>query len=267
MRVLGILNVTEDSFSDGGQFLETDRAIAHAHSLLEQGADVVDIGLASSHPDSKPVSARAQIDRLRPLLNTSIDSAQISIDSPSSEVQRFALDHGVGYLNDIRGFSDPLMYPHLADSSAKLIVMHSVSDAELAKRVHVPANDILGRVVEFFDDRVEQLTSAGISRNRIIIDPGMGFFLGVDPEASLEILRNFHLLQERWELPILISVSRKSFLQKITGQPVNSIKAATLAAELYCVNADVDYIRSHEPLQLRHATSVWQSIKKIGEKS
>ena len=266
MRVLGILNITEDSFSDGGQFLAADRAIAQAHSLLEQGADIVDIGPASSHPDSIPVAASDQIERLRPVLISLPDRSQLSIDSSNSEVQHFALEHGVGYLNDIRGFPDPEIYPHLSGSSTKLIVMHSVSEAELAKRIHFPANAIVSKVMDFFDRRIDQLTNAGISRNQIIIDPGMGFFLGVDPETSLEILRHVHLLRERWELPLLISVSRKSFLQKLAGRSADDVRAETLAAELYCLDSGVDYVRTHEPLQLKQAMVIWQSIRGDGGK-
>ena len=179
-------------------------------------------------------------------------------------MQNCALDSEVGYLNDIRGFPDESQYPRLADSATKLIVMHSVSQDVLARRTKVSSDQIVGRVIDFFDQRIDRLTKAGVPKERIIIDPGMGFFLGVEPENSLTVLRHIQQLKQRWELPILVSVSRKSFLQRIAEDSVHRIQPATLAAEIHCLDIGVDYIRTHEPLPLKQAATVWEKIRVVG---
>ncbi len=123
----------------------------------------------------------------------------------------------VAYLNDIRGFPDAAFYPQLAKSSAKLVVMHSVQDGQ-ADRREAPAGDIMDHIAAFFDARIAALTGAGIKRNRLVLDPGMGFFLGAAPETSLSVLARFDELRLRFDLPVLLSVSRKSFLRALTGR-------------------------------------------------
>jgi len=137
----------------------------------------------------------------------------------------------VAYLNDIRGFPDAAFYPQLAKSSAKLVVMHSVQDGQ-ADRREAPAGDIMDHIAAFFDARIAALTGAGIKRNRLVLDPGMGFFLGAAPETSLSVLARFDELRLRFDLPVLLSVSRKSFLRALTGRGPGDVGAATLAAEL-----------------------------------
>jgi dihydropteroate synthase type 2 len=261
MKILGILNITEDSFSDGGNFLAPKQALAHATRLMENGADVIDIGPASSHPNSKSVGPSSQIERLRPVLASLPNLKRVSIDSTSVEVQSFALDQGVGYLNDIRGFPEPDFYPRLAESTTRLIVMHSISQTEIAKRMHVPAHKIVDKVLDFFDRRVSQLVDSGISTERLILDPGMGFFLGTDPMTSVEILRRIHEVRARFALPVLVSVSRKSFLQTLTQQDANATQAASLVSEIYCFDAGVEYVRTHEPGQLRQGVQVWKTLR------
>ena len=262
MHILGILNITEDSFSDGGLFLTPERALKHATSLFAKGADVIDIGPASSHPDSKAVSPSDQIERLRPILSSFPNLKQVSIDSTSVEVQNFALDIGVGYLNDIRGFPDPNFYPRLAESKTKLIVMHSISQTEIAKRMHVPSDQIVRRVLEFFDQRINQLLESKISSERLILDPGMGYFLGTDPMTSVEMLRGINEVKKRFALPVLVSVSRKSFLQNLIQKDANATESATLAAELYCFEKGVEYIRTHDPGQLQQGIHVWKALSR-----
>ena len=177
VQVLGILNITEDSFSDGGRYIETSAAIEHGRRLLEQGADLLDLGAASSHPDAVAVAPREEIERLRPVLSA-FPGANLSVDSFRPEVQRFALEAGVRTLNDIHGFPHPELYGEFASAGVRLIVMHAVQSAGIATRVPVPATEIVARVLAFFDRRVEALLKAGIRREQIVIDPGMGFFLG-----------------------------------------------------------------------------------------
>ena len=180
--IFGIVNITSDSFSDGGRYLAPDAAIAQARKLMAEGADVIDLGPASSNPDAAPVSSDTEIARIAPVLDAlKADGIPVSLDSYQPATQAYALSRGVAYLNDIRGFPDAAFYPQLAKSSAKLVVMHSVQDGQ-ADRREAPAGDIMDHIAAFFDARIAALTGAGIKRNRLVLDPGMGFFLGAAPE-------------------------------------------------------------------------------------
>jgi dihydropteroate synthase type 2 len=139
------------------------------------------------------------------------------------------------------------LYPALAASAAELIVMHAVQARGVAVRTDVPASEIFSRVTAFFDDRIAALQKAGIARNRLILDPGMGQFLGTDPENSLILLRRLGDLRVRYGLPLLVSVSRKGFLGKLTGRRPEEAGAVSLAAELFAAGEGADYIRTHAP--------------------
>ena len=262
MKILGILNITEDSFSDGGKFLAADAALAHAQKLVADGADAIDIGAASSNPDARPVAPETEIMRLSAVLAAlKARNIPVSVDSFNPAVQRFALAQRVDYLNDIHGFPDDALYPALAKSGCKLIVMHMVQEGDAAVRTHVPPAEIFDRVTRFFDARIKALTAAGIARDRLILDPGMGQFVGADPENSLILLRRLPELKTRYGLPILISVSRKGFLRKLTGQPIDRIGPATLAAELFAVAQGADMIRTHDAATLRDGLKVLENLK------
>lgn len=257
--ILGIVNITEDSFSDGGKFLAADAAVAHARAMA--GADVLDLGGAASNPDAKHIAPETEIARLAPVVAAlKQDGRSISIDSFSTEVQRWAIAQQVDYLNDIQGFADPAIYLELAQSNAKLVVMHSVQGRGQATRLDVPAEEIFDRVQAFFTARIAALTQAGVARSRIILDPGMGFFLGKRPEASFAMLRRLSDLEKAFDLPILVSVSRKSFLRALTGRAPAEVGPATLAAELFAAGQGVDYIRTHDPKALRDALTVAQKL-------
>jgi dihydropteroate synthase type 2 len=248
--ILGILNITDDSFSDGGKYLDPAAAIAHGRAMRDDGADVLDVGATSSNPDSQGVPPKTEIARLesvQPLLS----GVPLSIDTFSLPVQRWALTQNVAYLNDIEGFADPALYPDLAASPAKLIVMHSVQQRGAATRIDIPPGEIIDRIFRFFDARLAALETAGIARDRLILDPGMGFFLGTDPQTSLTVLRRLPELKTRFGLPLLVSVSRKSFLRALTGRSAADAGAVSLAAELYAVRQGADYIRTHAPGPLR----------------
>jgi dihydropteroate synthase type 2 len=268
MKILGILNITSDSFSDGGKYLEPHAAIFHAQSLAQSGAEIIDIGAASSHPDAQAVAPEVEIARLASVVPDLKDKGlSLSIDSFAIEVQRWALQQGVDYLNDIHGFPDAALYPALAKSDAKLIVMHMVQERGVAVRTDVPSSEIFDRVTAFFDARIKALTDAGIARDRLILDPGMGQFLGSDPENSLIVLRRLPELKARYGLPLLVSLSRKGFLRKLVGRPVTEAGGArlhgeTLAAELFAQARGADYIRTHAPGPLRDGVKILKTIGK-----
>ena len=249
--LLGIVNVTEDSFSDGGAYLDPDAALVHARRLAEQGADVVDLGAAASNPRAKPVPPQAEIARLRPIVDAlKRDGTEISIDSFAVETQRWALSEGIDFLNDIHGFPHPEIYADLARSSARLIVMHAVNEIGPACREDETPPNLFEHIIGFFEVRIAALTGAGIDRARLILDPGMGLFLGNSRDASFVVLRRIADLKAAFGLPVLISVSRKSFLRP-KGRPAAEAGAATLAAELYAVRQGADYIRTHDPRALK----------------
>lgn len=261
-KIVGVVNLTEDSFSDGGRYLEPQAAIAHARSLLQDGADVIDLGPASSHPDAREVSGAEEIERLGPVLAAlQQDAAVLSVDSYRSETQRFALQQGVAYLNDIQGFSDPDLYPELARARCRLIVMHSIQDQGGATRGAADPDRILERIDSFFQERIESLTAAGVARDRIVLDPGMGFFLGDGPEVSIRVLQNLQRFRERWRCPILISVSRKSFLGAITERAVADRGAGSLTAELHAARHGASYIRTHDVRALRDGLRVQAQLE------
>ena len=263
MKILGILNITTDSFSDGGRFLEPGAAIFHAQAMAQSGADIIDIGAASSHPDAQPVASDTEIARLQAVVpELKAKGLSLSIDSFAPEVQCWALAREVDYINDIHGFPDSMLYPELAKSKAKLIVMHMVQPRGVARRTDVPSSEIFGRVTAFFDARIAALIDAGIARERLILDPGMGQFLGTDPENSWIILRRLPELKARYGLPLLVSVSRKGFLRKLVNRPPLECGGASVAAELFAEAQGAEMIRTHAPGPLKDGLKVLKNIGK-----
>ena len=259
--LLGILNITEDSFSDGGRYLDPEAAKARATELAGGRAHIIDLGAASSKPAAAPVPAEVEIARLAPVVALlKALGKPISIDSFSPAVHRWALEQGVDWLNDVRGFPEPALYPELAASQAGLIVVHTVDGLGPAPRIHVPPETILDRVTRFFEARLEVLTGAGVASERIVVDPGMGFFLGTATESSLRVLRSIETLKARFGRPVLISVSRKYFLRRLAGVEVSEAGPASLTAELFAASRGADMIRTHEPDALAGALTVWKAL-------
>jgi dihydropteroate synthase type 2 len=260
-KIFGIVNATADSFSDGGKFLAPEAAIAHALKLTADGADVIDLGAAASNPDAEHVSPDVEIARLSPIVAALKNRVALSIDTFAPETQLWALKQDVPWLNDILGFPVPSIYPALARSRARLVVMHNVAPRGRAERIATDPATIFERLFAFFDARLAALESAGIARTRIVVDPGMGFFLGTDPEVSLTVLRRLGELKARYNLPVLISVSRKSFVRRLAGVEVAASGPATLAAELFAARQGADILRTHDAAALKHALSVWTALE------
>jgi dihydropteroate synthase type 2 len=261
--LFGIVNITEDSFSDGGRYLDPAAAIAHARALVAAGAEVIDLGAAASNVDAQTVSAAEEIRRLDPVIAAlAAAGTPISVDSFLPEVQRFAIARGVAFLNDIQGFPEPSLYPDLAAASCRLVVMHAVQGRGRAQRVELAADAVWDRIRCFFGERLAALERAGIARERLILDPGMGLFLSNRPEASLRMLTRLGRLKRDFGLPVLVSVSRKSFLRAITGHAsALETGAATLAAEIYAAEMGADYIRTHDPGALADALKIMAALR------
>jgi dihydropteroate synthase type 2 len=260
--LVGIVNITADSFSDGGRFLDPTAAIAHARRLAATGADIVELGAAASNVAANPVTAEEEIRRLDPVIaGLSGADATLAIDTSQPKTQRFALSRGVAFLNDIRGFPDPDVYPDLAVARCRLVVMHAVETEGRARAIDLGADEAWQRIEAFFARRIARLEAAGIARERLVVDPGMGLFLSTQPEASLRVLTSLGRLKQSFGLPIMVSVSRKSFLGAITGRAAPAERgAATLAAELYAALHGADYIRTHDPAALRDALMVTAAL-------
>ena len=266
--IVGIVNITEDSFSDGGRFLDPDAAIAQARRLAAAGADIVELGAAASNVVAKRVDAEEEIRRLQPVIEAlRANGAPVSVDTYAPEVQRFAIERGVDYLNDIHGFPNPAVYPALAAARCRLVVMHSVQSEGQAQRLDLGPGAVWRRIDDFFAERMPCLEQAGIARERLIIDPGMGFFLSSRPEASLSVLAGLDRLKRRFGLPVMVSVSRKSFLGAATGRPTGELGPATLAAELYAAEHGADFIRTHDPAALRDALVVTEALVRAAKQA
>jgi len=269
-QIWGVVNLTADSFSDGGRYLDTRDALAHARRLREEGADVIDLGPASSHPDAEPVAPEEEIRRLEPVVEALLaDGIPVSVDSFQSATQTWALGCGVSTLNDVRGFANPEIWPELARSGARLVLMHSIRAAGAATRERSDPDAILAAVDAFFAERVGALEAAGVSRDRLVLDPGMGFFLGDTPKPSLRVLAALEQLRARHGLPLLVCVSRKSFLGGLTGATVAERGPATLAAELWAARHGIDHLRTHDVRALRDALSVESALQseKAGDRA
>lgn len=260
-RLVGIVNITADSFSDGGRFLEPQHAVERAREQMAGGAALVELGPASSHPDAVPVGASQEIARLTPVIDALVrEEIPFGVDSFETQTQRFALERGAQQLNDIQGFPDPGFWNELAEGGCDLVVMHSIQGRGAATREDFDDAGILDRVFGFFEDRLTSLENAGVARERIIVDPGMGFFLGARPESSVVVLRAIGRLRRQLRCRVLVSVSRKSFLGAICGdpdrgvlRPVDERLPSTLAAELYAARQGVDWIRTHDVQALSDA--------------
>jgi dihydropteroate synthase type 2 len=260
-RIVGIVNITADSFSDGGRHLEPAAAVAHACTLRAEGADIIELGPAASHPDSAPVSVAEERRRLSPVLQRlAADGIPVSVDSFRPETLSFAASAGAACLNDIHGFGDPGLYPLLAASRCQLIVMHAVQAAGAATRVVTDPAAVWDGTLRFFDRRLAALQAAGIGRDRLIIDPGLGYFLGSTPGPSLAALAGIRELKDTFGVPVLVSPSRKSFLRVLTGRDVTRSGPATLAAEIFAAWQGADYVRTHDVAAARDALTLLAAI-------
>jgi dihydropteroate synthase type 2 len=260
-RLVGVVNITEDPFSDGGRYFGAAAAVAHARELLAEGADIVELGPAASNPDSAQVTAAEERRRLAPVLERlAADRVPVSVDSSRPETHRFALSAGVAWLNDIHGFGDAGLYPLLAASPCRLVVMHAVQAAGPATRVATDPAVVRDGMFRFFARRLAALQAAGIGRDRLVVDPGLGYFLGSAPGPSLAALAGIRELKAAFGLPVLVSPSRKSFLRSLTGKGVGGSGPATLAAEVFAAWQGADYIRTHDVAAARDALDVLAAV-------
>ncbi|MGA8600125.1 MAG: dihydropteroate synthase [Beijerinckiaceae bacterium] len=251
--IMGILNVTPDSFSDGGRFNAPDRALAQAKKLVADGADIVDVGAESTRPGHVPISAEEEWTRLESLLEPLLASvdAPLSIDTYKAATARRATDLGVIVVNDVWGLQhDSAMAETVAEAGAGLIVMHNRESVD-------PAIDIVADLRRFFDHSLDLARRAGIPAEHIILDPGIGF--GKTKEQNLAALAATTQLQD-YSLPILIGISRKSIFGALLGASVEGRLIGTIAANLVTAMYGAKVFRVHDPAEHRAAFTVLDAI-------
>lgn len=260
--IMGVLNVTEDSFSDGGNFIELEASVDRVKQIYQEGAMILDIGAESSRPGSSPVSSDVQIERILPVFQEinqlNLDGLSISVDTTQSKVASLALHQGASIVNDITaGQGDPDMLPMVADTGASIILMHMQGDpVNMQAAPHY--DDVVREVTEFLSERIEAALALGISERKIAIDPGIGF--GKTLRHNLELLDGLADIASLGP-PVVIGASRKRFLGTIceTSSPSNLV-GATCATTILGLNAGAKIFRVHDVAQNYQALRVWQSL-------
>jgi dihydropteroate synthase len=248
--LMGILNVTPDSFSDGGAFLDAGRAVKRAWQIAEEGADILDIGGESTRPGSQGVSAEEELRRVGPVLEALEGKypLPISIDTSKSEVGKEALARGAVLVNDVTGLvRDPALGAAAADAGAGVILMHMRGEPRTMQQLP-PSPDILEEIEAWADAAAARARALGVSRDRLILDPGIGF--GKTVSQNLEIIRNLDRIATLG-FPVLVGTSRKSFIGKILGDPDTDRiwgSAATVAASILC---GAHAVRVHDVAAMR----------------
>jgi dihydropteroate synthase len=257
--IMGIVNVTPDSFSDGGSFLEQRAAIDHALKLVEDGADILDIGGESTRPGAEPVSATEEIRRVVGVIAEVRQHTDrlISIDTTKAEVAREALAAGADIVNDISGLTfDPEIVSVCAESDCGIICMHILGTPQ-TMQADPHYDDVVSDVRSFLSDRLTALEESGIARERVITDPGIGF--GKTAQHNVELLSNIAALRDLGR-PVLIGHSRKRFLAKVLGRPVEERTSGTIGVAIAVAAQGADMIRVHDVRETRDALLAWHAI-------
>jgi dihydropteroate synthase len=253
--VMGVLNLTPDSFSDGGQFIDPDQAIAHARAMIEAGADIIDVGAESTRPygGAVRVSADEERRRLEPVLAVACAlGAPVSIDTMKAEVARWALDQGAAMVNDVWGLQrDPAMAVVVSERRVPLVMMHNRDAAD-------PSIDIMADIEAFFTRSLTLAERAGIARERIVLDPGIGF--GKTQPQSVEALARLDRL-EAFGLPLLVGASRKRFIDTLSPAPPDRRIGGSIAAHVLAVLNGAAIIRAHDVAETVQALKVLAAIR------
>jgi len=256
--VMGVVNVTPDSFSDGGRHADRQHAIAHARRLVEEGADILDIGGESTRPGARPVAAETEAERVLPVVRALLEIGRpISIDTTKPEVMRLAIEAGADMINDINGFQASGALEVVTSSSVALCMMHKKGDPA-TMQVDPKYENVVGEVRTFLAHRLMAAQAAGIERSRLIVDPGFGF--GKTLQHNLALLRD---LADICSLgaPVLVGLSRKSMLGAITGRAVDNRVHASVAAALLAACRGARILRVHDVRATVDALAVFSALQ------
>ena len=259
--LMGVVNVTPDSFSDGGRFFDPGSAISHASQLVEDGADIIDVGGESTRPGALPVSVQQEIDRVLPVLEgLKAIEKPISVDTRRPEVMQAALRAGASMINDIEALQVPGALEAVAGSTCAVCLMHMKGEpATMQRSPHY--DDVLEEVLGFLRDRAGACEKAGISRDRIVVDPGFGF--GKTLEHNLMLMKSLPRFQDLG-LPVLVGWSRKSSLGRITGRTEPGERLpASLAMALLALQGGARILRVHDVRETRDIVRVWEAYESV----
>jgi dihydropteroate synthase len=254
--VMGIVNVTPDSFSDGGLYSMRDAAIAHALKLLEEGADIIDIGGESTRPGAAPVGEQEELDRVLPIIE-GLHGAPVSIDTFKPAVMKAAIAAGACMINDINALLDESAMQVVAASDAAVCLMHKQGNPQTMQQ-QPEYVDVFSEVKDFLRARIDAARAAGIARERIVIDPGFGF--GKTLHHNILLLRELRALCGL-DVPLLAGLSRKSMLGAITGQDAQHRLPASIAAALIAVQNGAAIVRVHDVGATVDVFKIWNAIK------
>ena len=263
--VMGILNATPDSFSDGGKFRTPSDAIAQAERMISNGADIIDIGGESTRPGAEPVSLQEELDRVLPVIEALKDcGVALSIDTYKAETMRQALKAGVDCVNDIwalrqEGAVEAVIESNKnnSDKPCGIVLMHMQRDPQ-TMQFDPEYQDVIGEVKAFLQERAEFLQERGITQDRIAIDPGFGF--GKSLEHNLNMLTNFDQFSQLG-YPVLAGISRKSMLGKLTGRDTNERVAPSIAAAILAADRGARIIRVHDVQETVDALKIWEAVQ------
>jgi len=259
---MGIINVTPDSFSDGGRYVQRDAALAHAQQLLAEGADLLDIGGESTRPGAQPVGVQEEMDRVLPVLEDLRGApVPLSIDTRRAEVMRAALAAGASLVNDVAALREPGALEAVASSGAAVCLMHMQGQPQ-TMQAQAEYRDVVSEVRAFLAARIAAAGAAGVSRERIVADPGFGF--GKSLGHNLVLLRDLAAFRELG-VPILAGLSRKSMLGALTGQDAEHRLPASLAAALIAVQKGASIVRVHDVRATVDALKILRAVNEAGE--
>ncbi|AVR99167.1 dihydropteroate synthase [Pseudoduganella armeniaca] len=256
---MGILNVTPDSFSDGGQFAALDFAISHAEQMIRDGVDIIDVGGESTRPGAPAVPLEEELRRVLPVLFALRDCGKaISVDTYKPELMREAVLAGVDMINDINAFRAPGAIEAVRESDCALCIMHML-DKPATMQDKPVYTDVVREVTGFLHERIGALTSAGIDRSRLWIDPGFGF--GKTVEHNYALLKAGRQMVAELGVPLLAGLSRKSMIGAVTGKPVEQRLAGSLGGALAAVAHGAGIVRVHDVAETVDALKVWQAAQ------
>jgi dihydropteroate synthase len=257
-KIMGIVNVTPDSFSDGGEFLTAEAAVEHAHSLVAAGADWLDIGGESTRPGAAPVDETEELRRVEPVLRRLAAEAKvpISIDTYKPAVARRAMECGARIINDVTGFRDPKMIEVAAGTQATCVCMH-MKGTPATMRDLADYADLIPEMLAYFEQRLEVMQAGGIARERILLDPGIGFAKKL--RHNVEILARLAELRKLGR-PVLLGASRKRIIGELTGRPEPDRLAGTIGSAVVGYLNGADVLRVHDVAAVRDALAVATAI-------
>jgi len=263
-QLMGILNVTPDSFYDGNKYLLIENAIKRGLLIAEEGADILDIGGESTRPGSAAVSVQEEQSRVIPVIKALKEKVKIpiSIDTMKPEIAADALEAGATLLNDVSGFRNPEMREIAASADVDICVMHMLGEPKTMQQNPYYEEGIITVLLDWFDQQVNLLTKAGVKESRIIFDPGIGF--GKTVAHNLEIIHNLPKLRAVG-FPVLLGTSRKSFMSKILNLPAAELLPTTIAINTLAIQASVDIIRVHDVAEHRKVIDIMDALYADGQ--